>query len=249
LPRGSHPAGGISSTAGDQIKWARFHLGDGRAEDGSRVVADELLKSMQRPTVDMRGSALGDYVGLSWLLRDVDGVRLVSHGGSTNGQYSAFVMVPERDFAVAVLTNCGPNGSELHDELVKWALEAYLGVIDKDPDPVELSEADLVPYAGHYETIAAECDVTVEGTGLLVKVTIKPEVLAQIRESGEEVPDEPPIPLGLLAGEGDRYIVSGGPAKGMKGYFVRSPSGEVEAVHMGGRLATRRPVAAGAGSR
>ena len=249
LPRGSHPAGGISSTAGDQIKWARFHLGDGRAEDGSRVLAEELLKSMQQPTVDMRGSALGDYVGLSWLLRDVDGVRLVSHGGSTNGQYSAFVMVPEREFAVAVLTNCGPNGSELHDELVKWALEAYLGVIDKDPDPVELSEADLVPYAGHYETIAAECDVTVEGTGLLVKVTIKPEVLAQIRESGEDVPDEPPIPLGLLPGEGDRYIVSGGPAKGMKGYFVRSPSGEVEAVHMGGRLATRTSVAAGAGSR
>jgi hypothetical protein len=34
-------------------------------------------------------------------------------------------------------------------------------------------------------------------------------------------------------------VVSDGPAKGMKGYFVRNASGEVEAVHMGGRLATR----------
>ena len=58
----------------------------------------------------------------------VDGVRLVSHGGSTIGQYSEFVMVPERGFAVISMTNCGPNGSLFNDELIKWALKEYLGV-------------------------------------------------------------------------------------------------------------------------
>src|SRR5579884_900249 len=87
IPRGSNPAGGISSNAGDQIAWARFHLGDGRAADGTRILSEEMLQRMQEPTVEMPGSALGDAVGISWMLREIDGVRLVSHGGDTIGQH------------------------------------------------------------------------------------------------------------------------------------------------------------------
>jgi CubicO group peptidase (beta-lactamase class C family) len=236
LPRGGSPAGGISANAGDQIRWARFHLGD-----GEQILSTQLLKLMQQPTVEMRGSALGDYVGISWLLRDIDGVRVVGHGGSTNGQYSSFDMVPERDFAVVVMTNCGPNGAKLHDDLSRWALETYLGVVDRDPEPAPRSSADLAAYVGHYETIAATVDVAEDHGGLAVKVTIKPHVLAQIREADEDTPeDQPPIRIGLLDGDGDRYVVTEGPAKGMKGYFVRNPNGRVEAVHMGGRLAVRK---------
>lgn len=242
LPRGGNPAGGISANAADQLAWARFHLGDGTAADGSRVLSRDLLALMQQPTADMRGSALGDFVGISWLLRDVDGVRLVTHGGTTNGQHSAFVMVPERDFAVIVMTNCGPNGAQLHEEVVRWALESYVGVVDRDPEPVTLTEVDLAAYVGRYETIAATADITVGAGGLVVKVEIKPEMAAVLREAGEDPSEEqPPIPLGLLPGPGDRYVVSGGPAKGMKGYFVRGSSGEVEGVHLGGRLATKVP--------
>jgi CubicO group peptidase (beta-lactamase class C family) len=241
MPRGNSPAGGISSNAGDQIKWARFHLGDGTAPDGTRLLSKELLDLMKQPTMDMRGSALGDYVGISWLMRDVDGVRLVGHGGSMNGQYSEFVTVPERDFALASLTNSGPNGPQFNDEILKWALENYLGVIEKDPEPVALGDNELAAYAGKYETIAAVLEISANAGGLLAKVEIKPEMLAVLSEQGEEVPDQPPIPLGLLAGEGDRYVVSDGPAKGMKGYFVRDADGTVSAVHLGGRLATRTP--------
>jgi CubicO group peptidase (beta-lactamase class C family) len=240
LPRANYPAGGISATAGDQVAWARFHLTGGLADDGTRLLSEELVRRMQQPTVESPGSAIGDAIGISWLLRDVDGVRLVGHGGTTNGQLSSFVMVPDRDFAVTVLTNCAPNGSQLHHELERWALEEYVGVIDKDPEPVEMSVAELTPYTGRFETIAATCDISFDGSGLLVKVQPKPEMVKILREAGEENPEEqPPIPLGLLPGDGDRYIVTGGPAKGMKGYFVRGGDGSVEAVHMGGRIATR----------
>ena len=240
LPRAGNPAGGISANAADQIAWARFHLGDGRAPDGTRVLAKELLDLMKRPTASMPGSALGDAVGISWMLRDVDGVRLVSHGGDTNGQHCEFVMAPEREFAITILTNCGPNGSQLNEELLRWALEAYLGVTDRDPEPVALSDSELAQYTGTYETIAARAHITAERGGLLLKVQIKPEALEQLHETGEEPPEEPPpFPLGLLPGPGDRYIVTGGPAKGMKGYFVRDASGAIESVHVGGRLATR----------
>jgi hypothetical protein len=173
-------------------------------------------------------------------------VRIVGHGGDTIGQHSSFEMVPERQFAVTSLTNCGPNGALFNEGIVKWALEAYLGVIDKDPEPVLLGDAELAQYTGTFETIVAVCDITAESGGLILQVEIKPDALAKLKEAGEDIDIPPPFPLGLLPGPGDRYIVTDGPAKGMKGYFARNPDGNVDAIHVGGRLATRTAVPAGA---
>jgi CubicO group peptidase (beta-lactamase class C family) len=234
MPRGGGPAGHMIANASDQIAWAKFHLGDGQG-----VLSKELLDLMKQPTVDMPGSALGDYVGISWLLRDVDGVRLVGHGGSMHGQYSEFLMVPERDFAVISMTNSGPNGSQLNDDIVKWTLENYIGVLDTDPEPVLLGDSELAQYIGEFETVAATVSISAAEGRLLLNIELKPAMRKELEDAGEEIPDEPPIPIGLLPGEGDRYIVVDGAAKGMKGYFARGESGAVEAAHIGGRLATR----------
>ena len=240
LARSGSPAGGMSATAEDQIKWAKFHLGDGTGKDGTQVLSKETIDLMKQPTVDMRGSAIGDFVGISWLIDDKEGLRLVGHCGTTNGQLSSFVMVPERDFAVIVLTNCAPNGAQLYQEIERWAIATYLGVEIKDPEPIDLNPDQIQQYTGKYETIAVWVTLTDEGGKLMAKLDIKPEFLKQLREEGEDEPDdEPPLPIGILPGEGDRYIISGGRAKGMTGYFVRGESGDIEAVHMGGRLATR----------
>jgi hypothetical protein len=47
------------------------------------------------------------------------------------------------------------------------------------------------------------------------------------------------MPLGLLGENDDRYVITDGAAKGMKGYFARDADGGVNAVHLGGRLATK----------
>jgi CubicO group peptidase (beta-lactamase class C family) len=240
LPRGNAPAGGMSATARDQITWAKFHLGDGTAPDGTRLLSRESLDLMKQPTAEMRGSALGDYVGISWLLKDIDGVRLVGHGGTTNGQYSNFTMVPERNFAYISMTNTGPTGSQLNHELEKWALEHFLGLKDVEPEQLNLGDEALAAYAGNFETIAAAVAIRSENGRLIAQITIKPEMAAALREQGEEVPDEqPPIPLAILAGDGDQYVVADGPAKGMRGYFSRDADGHIQGVHIGGRLATR----------
>ena len=242
LPRSGAPAGGMSATVGDQLAWARFHLGDGTAADGTPVLSKELLQRMQEPTVEMPGSALGDAVGISWLLKDVDGTKLVSHGGTTHGQHSEFVMVPSRGFAVTCLSNCGPNGAQLNSLVVKWALEHYLGLKEVELIAVERTDDELAEYTGSFETIAVTVDVTAVRGGLDARVTIKPEMAAQMREAGEEEPPEqPPIHLGLVAGS-DQYVVTEGPAAGMRGYFTRDASGRIDGVHMGGRLASRTAV-------
>ncbi len=245
LPRGANPAGGITSDIRDLTSWARFSLGDGRAADGTRLLTADLLRSMQQPTAESPGNAVGDAVGVAWWLREVGGVRLVSHGGNTIGQDSGFDLVPERNFGIVTLTNCSPNGGQFNEEMRRWALENYLGVVEREPEPITLTESELLRYAGRFETLAAIADIAVRDGGLVATVEIKPEVLAQLHAAGEEEPDQPPFPLGLLPGPGDRYVVTDGPAKGMKGYFARSEQGEVTAVHMGGRLATRVPVREG----
>ncbi len=249
LARAGCPAGGFgaSANAGDQIAWARFHLGGGTAPDGTRLLSKDLLDLMKQPTVEMHGSALGDYVGISWLMRDLGDVRIVGHGGTTIGQHSEFTTVPALNFALISLTNCGPNGAQLNDLFQKWAFAEFLGITDADPEALVLGDAALAGYAGTYEVLHAFAHVVAKNGGLEITVELKAEAKERLRAEGEDVDQEqPPIPIGLLPGEGDRYIVTDGPAKGMKGYFMRDESGEISGVHVGGRLATKTKVPANA---
>lgn len=239
MPRSAAPAGGMSATVGDQLTWARFHLGDGTAADGTRILSAELLARMQQPTADMAGSALGDAVGIGWLLKDVDGTQLVSHGGTTHGQYSDFSMVPSRGFAVTCLSNCGPNGPQLNHAVTKWALEHYLGIKEEELVSGDRTDEELAEYTGQFETIAAAMELAAVDGGIEVTVSYKPGTLRAMRESGEDEPKpQPPIRLALLPGT-DRYVVAGGPSAGMRGYFSRDSSGRVDGVSFGGRLASR----------
>ena len=45
---GVHPAGGLISSARDQLRWARFHLGDGRVPGSDRrLLTPRSLRAMQ----------------------------------------------------------------------------------------------------------------------------------------------------------------------------------------------------------
>jgi hypothetical protein len=194
------------------------------------------MERMQQPTIESPGNALGDAVGISWLLRSVEGVRVVAHGGDTAGQHSIFELAPDHRFAITSMTNCGPNGGEFNELITRWAFQSYLGVEITDPEPLHLDADGLAPYVGHYETIAATLDLEAADGVLMAIVTVRPEVLEEL---GEEPDDEPPIPIGILPGEGDHYTVPEGPAKGMRGYFTRGDDGAINGVHVGGRYATR----------
>jgi CubicO group peptidase (beta-lactamase class C family) len=237
LSRAARPAGGVIATAADQIRYARFHLGDGTA-GGRRVLGADSLARMRQPTASLKASSLGDSVGIAWLLKDVDGVRLVQHGGTTNGQLSALVTVPERDFAVTVLTNSG-TGGQLHRDVVRWALERCLGVVQTDPEPLPLSAEELAPYAGSYHTANGVLTMTVEGERLVAVVVYSEDAMSRLRGIyGEHVPEPRPVALRMLPD--DRFTVVEGPAKGSRGYFVRE-GGAVSGVDFGGRLAVRLP--------
>lgn len=238
LPRSGAPAGGITANAGDQVSWIRFHLGEGTAADGTRVLSSQNLAKMQQPTVHMAGSALGDAVGISWMLKDVDGIGLVSHGGSTLGQQSAFVMVPDKHFGIAVLTNASSAGSDLNHGLVREALVHFVGVMESDPEPAVRDSEELAEFVGEYDTIAMSLKVWESAGGLLVDAVAKPAFLEAIGASAEDFA-EPPMAIGMVGSEGDQFVGTEGASKGSTGYFARDDSGAVSGIHLGGRLAGR----------
>lgn len=239
LPRGGAPAGGISTNARDLVTWARFHMGDGCATDGSRVLSEDLLRRMQEPTVRIPGGGggLGGAVGISWFITEQDGLKVLSHGGDTNGHHTAFVVVPDRRFAIAILTNSGPNGSILHGELTAWALEAACGITKTEETPEDRSAEELAPYVGTYETVAVTMRIDRQGGGLVATIDLKPDALAALTENGENPPEQPPIPIGML--DGDRFVTTGEETGGMTGVFLRDDGGDVSGIHVGGRLAQR----------
>jgi CubicO group peptidase (beta-lactamase class C family) len=234
--RGNNPGGGLASSASDQLRWARFHLGDGSAEGegGVRVLPTEVLNRMKEPTVELRGTTLGDAIGIGWFLRDVDGVRTVGHGGSANGQFAELLIVPERNFAVVAMSNAGPGGIPCNQAVVRWALENFLGVADRDPEPLPYDESRAREVVGGYENDAMTFTIITDGTGLTVEVLIRQEIRAA--SDTEVPPDLEPADIGLLPGETDEYIVTTGALKGQRGFFTRDASGEVVGVDMAGRL-------------
>jgi CubicO group peptidase (beta-lactamase class C family) len=239
--RGNNPGGGIVSSAAEQLRWARFHLGDGRADSGVRVLPAEVLQRMKEPTVALRASTLGDALGIGWFLRDVDGVRTVGHGGSSDGQFAELLIVPERNFAVVALSNAGPDGIPFNQAVVRWALQTYLGVTDRDPEPLPYDETRAREVVGSYEIDAMTFTIDTDGEGLRLEVLIKPEIRAV---ADTELPaDYAPAAIGLLPGDTDEYIVTEGGLKGQRGFFTRDESGAVVGADLAGRLFKRVPTA------
>lgn len=235
--RSDNPGAGLAASVSDQLRWARFHLGDGKAPNGVWLMPTGLLKQMQRPTVALQGSSLGDALGICWFLREVDGVQTVGHGGSANGQFADMLLVPERDFAVVVMSNAGPNGIPFNKAVIRWALRTYAGIIDRDAEPLPYDAVRAQEIVGRYENEYMTFTIETDGTALRLDVRIKPEIRAAAK--AEPPADVEPADFGLLPGSGDQYVVTNGSLAGMRGFFTRGDGGQVVGVDMAGRLFRR----------
>jgi CubicO group peptidase (beta-lactamase class C family) len=237
--RGENPGGGLATSVADLLRWARFHLGDGRATSGTRVLPTSVLNQMKEPTAELRASTLGDAIGICWFLRDVDGVRTVGHAGSANGQFAELLTVPERNFAVASLSNASPGGIPFNQAVVSFALEHYLGLVDREPEPIPFDAAQAQEIAGTYANAMMTFTVDTVGARLRLALRIKPEIRATAEKAPP--PDPEPAEFGLLPGSSDEYIITSGEFKGHRGFFTRDKSGAVVGVDLGGRFFSRVP--------
>jgi CubicO group peptidase (beta-lactamase class C family) len=153
FPRSLDPTGGLISSARDMLAYARFHLGDGTAGDGTRVLSPQSLVAM-RSNPGPGGTIVMEIDGACvswWQRRTAEGVPVFQHGGAWGGQNSDLFIVPDRSFAMSILTN-STTGPKLLSNLSYsgWLLNHFLGLNNPPALPQGRTAAELAPYEGRY---------------------------------------------------------------------------------------------------
>jgi CubicO group peptidase (beta-lactamase class C family) len=231
LPRATQSVGGLITDAENLLRYAHFHMGDGSTPAGDRLLATETIASIHAPRVCIREA---EYWGLSWKVWQVDGVRLLNHGGGTLGQVSNLTIVPERKFAFCVLTNAD-LGSFVTDALTRQALQGYLGLSLPREEPIEVPAEELLGYTGRYVRPWAEIELGVLCGRLVGQVIYKGGFPDQ-----DSPPSPPPPPMTLAPSAPDRLVVLDGAFKHSPIDIVRREDGSIGWLRFGLRLFARK---------
>lgn len=235
FPRSLNPTGGLISTAREQLRYAKFHLGDGRAGDGTRVLSSQSLRAM-RSTPGPGGTIVLEIDGVCvswWLRRTAQRIPVFQHGGSWGGQNSDFFFVPSRRFAMTLLTN-STTSSQLIDDIgySGWALQQFVRISNPPAVPKSLSRAQLAPYEGRYQAFIIPAD------GPPDKIE---EQNIEIRAAGGQLRVTGDAEHTLAFYRDDYVVVTDTEGKGARCDFVRGPDGNVAWFRDRGRLFARRP--------
>ena len=222
IGRASNGVGGVLSTVRDLLKYARFHMGGGK----KNVISGRSLKAMRVPQADAGPRGM---MGITWFIRKVGDLSMYAHGGATNGQQAYFFFIPEKDFALAILTN-SDDGGIINTEITNYALELYFNAKPKLPKPIKKPARELKEFAGRYQ-IGTECfDLKVRGKYLMYH---------PIPLGGFPTPETPPgpahKPTRFLFYETDKVIGLDEPQKDALGDFIRDENGELQFFRIGGR--------------
>ena len=237
-PSSSVTAGGVGLCITDLLTYARFHMGDGTAASGQRILKRESLELMR--AVQAHKQSTDDDIGIAWHLRTVGPIHTAGHGGTLSGHILLLELVPERNFAIAILTNSN-TGWRLIQDVEREALKSYLGatftmnqaiahrgLVETLPAVESLArQPDPSPYVGTFARPSNTVVVRAEGTKLFVQE--RPNA----GQPGAELP---------VAFYGpDRVVVTDGPDRGQSIEFVRDAGGRVNWVRVVGRVAVRVP--------
>ncbi len=228
--RCENPCGGLVSNVVDQLRYARFHMGDGSTPTGERLLQPETLQLMQTPAVK------GDmtWMGLNWFIWDIGGVRFIDHDGSTNGQQAALWFSPEKKLAFTALTN-EQRGFLLLSELTNWVRKNFLGVEEKEPAAIVLPEAQLREYAGRYQASFGDIfDFEPVNGGLRMTH------IAALHPDQTDTPDDPFPPMQTAFLGEDRFIFLDPPFKGFTFDFLRNRDGKIVWLRFSGRVMARQ---------
>lgn len=227
IGRAGAPVGGVISTVKDLLTYARFHMGDGQSASGEKILSTKSLEQMRTPLHPATGF---DQIGLTWFIRNAEGLNIISHGGATNGQIAGLYFIPEKQFALAILTN-GEDGRMITKTALKQALKVYFGIDMLIPKPMKTPEEKLYEYEGNYELPLSAFELKVKKGHL---------VLYDKPRGGFPIPDSPPLPASppvrLAFYEPDKIIVLDEPMKDSLGEFLRGPDGTLKYFRFSSRV-------------
>lgn len=205
----SWPAGSIFSNVSDLSRFVIAFVNGGKLEN-QQVLSPTLIATLSAPHAKIPGSDASYGYGLE--IARYRGMDVVRHGGSRSGYGSTIRMVPQHRFGVIVLAN--RTGAGFGDTAEK-AMEIALSLPSPHPTaerrPVALTAAEMDACVGVYS----------QGPRAVHIVSHDGQVF--LEQQGREAP---------LLKIADNELQS---ANGLRIVVVRSASGTVEYLHMGGR--------------
>ncbi|MDY6893242.1 MAG: serine hydrolase domain-containing protein, partial [Chloroflexota bacterium] len=196
------PAGGAWSNVMDMARYLVTELDEGVAPDGTRVVSAENLKKTWEPQVAITDDA---SYGLGWIVDEYKGLKVLHHGGNTNGFTSDLAFIPDVDLGISVLTN---QYGSLFNQLVRFRLlelmyqqdpqfeeaaQFQIDMMKKASDEVmaqiqeSINTEEIAPYLGQYSN-AALGDITVQWQQdklIFDSGEFQAEIRARINDEGE----------------------------------------------------------------
>lgn len=235
LPRPLGPAGLITQPVRELLAFARMHLAGGVAADGTRVLSEAAVAEMAAKQSELPDPyTLGDSWGLGWIRFDWNGHRLIGHDGNTIGQAAFLRILPERGFAVGLLTN-GGHARDLHMELYRELFQELVDVeMATQIAPREDFPGDITPHLGVYERASVRIAVTADDEKafpVLRMTTLGP--LAELEE-------DPNTDFELHPVADDLWVTRApGTETWMAVTFYSLPAGE-RYVHLGARATPKK---------
>jgi CubicO group peptidase (beta-lactamase class C family) len=219
IGRAHHAAGGIASTVVDLLRYARFHLSNGEG-----ILTRASLDEMHRPYA--AAAPIFGSVGVAWGVDDVTGVRVVHHGGGTNGQVAHLSFAPASQTALAVLTNHQSGG-----EVVRATLDVVVEALGgRRPERIAVV-LEPSEYLGTYRSPLLDAELTTTDGGLQLVIASRGGFPT---EDSPPMPSPPPVTVEFF--ERDRLFVPDGPEEGAEAEFLRGPDGRIAWLRFGGRV-------------
>lgn len=168
MARSNEPAGSmLAMTARDLAGFARMHLADGAAPDGTAVLSPAAAEAMRTAAVHLPViTGLGAAWGLGWEIDRDDDVRLHGHDGNTIGQAAFLRIAHDAQVAIVLLTNGGDGMGLLHDIVDPLLRELTGQGLPAAPKPAaEPPLVDATAYVGAYSNSIFDMEVSQDDTG------------------------------------------------------------------------------------
>jgi CubicO group peptidase (beta-lactamase class C family) len=185
LPRSNAAAGAmLAMRARDLVTFARMHLDEGVAADGTTVLSAASVKAMQERQVELPYlGRMGEAWGLGWEIFDWTGGPVIGHDGGTIGQSAFLRVLPGRDLAVALLTN-GGNVIAVYTAIFEHVFRELAGVeVPQFPTPAaDARVGDASRYLGTYASIIGDNIVSQDDDGRVWIEQIPKGIIAEIGE-------------------------------------------------------------------